>query len=167
MALRSIVSSGRASIGGLVLVAILVAGCAQSGATVAPPTSAPPTSAAASPAATTQLMGTGNFHAVDGTATGEAQLIVTPDGVYEVVLESFQIGSIAHTNVILVANTDVKATGDIDKSKILDLGPLKAASGMQDFPIAADMASSVMEGYHTVVIWDTEMAHAIAAAPLG
>ena len=37
---------------------------------------------------------------------------------------------------------------------------------MQDFPIPADMASTVMEGYHAVVIWDTEMAHAIAAAPL-
>jgi hypothetical protein len=28
------------------------------------------------------------------------------------------------------------------------------------------MASSVMDGYHSVVIWDTEMAHAIAAAAL-
>jgi hypothetical protein len=28
------------------------------------------------------------------------------------------------------------------------------------------MASTVMDGYHAVVIWDTEMAHAIAAAPL-
>jgi hypothetical protein len=37
---------------------------------------------------------------------------------------------------------------------------------MQDFVIPADMASSVMEGYHTAVIWDTEMAHAIAAASL-
>jgi hypothetical protein len=29
------------------------------------------------------------------------------------------------------------------------------------------MAASVMDGYHTVVIWDTAMGHAIAAAPLG
>ena len=147
-----------ASMGGLALIAIVLAGCTQAGATVAPPTFAATTPAATTPAATTPaatmaLMGTGTFHDVDGTAAGEAQLIVTPAGVYEVVLEGFQIEAIEHTNVILVANSDVTATGDIDKSKILDLGPLKA--------------TSVMEGYHTVVIWDTEMAHAIAAAPLG
>lgn len=146
-------------IGGLGIAAILVAGCSSGGgATTAP-------SVAAS-AATTQVMGTGMFHDVDGTATGEAQLVVKPDGGYNVVLESFKTESIAHTNVVLVSNRDVSATGDIDKSKLLDLGPLKATEGMQDFPIPADMAATVMDGYHAVVIWDTEMAHAIAAAPL-
>jgi hypothetical protein len=111
-------------------------------------------------------MGKGTFHDVDGTAAGEAQLVVKPDGSYELVLESFKIDSIAHTNLVLVSNADVNATADIDKAKLLDLGPLKATEGMQDFVIPADMASSVMEGYHTAVIWDTEMAHAIAAASL-
>jgi hypothetical protein len=37
---------------------------------------------------------------------------------------------------------------------------------MQDFIIPAQMALTVMAGYHTAVIWDTEMAHAIAAATL-
>jgi hypothetical protein len=143
---------------GVVIAVIIVAGCSQAGATQSP-------SAAAS-AATTQVMGTGTFHDVDGTATGEAQLVVKPDGGYAVVLESFAIPSIAHTNVVLVSNSDVTATGNIDKSKLLDLGPLKATEGMQDFPIPADMAATVMDGYHAVVIWDTEMAHAIAAAPL-
>ena len=152
-------------ISGLGMVAILVAGCSQgSGATTAP--TSVPTVAASASAATTQVMGKGMFHDVDGTATGEAQLVVKPDGGYVVVLESFKTGSIAHTNVVLVSNNDVTATGDIDKSKLLDLGPLKATEGMQDFPIPADMASTVMDGYHAVVIWDTEMAHAIAAAPL-
>ncbi len=150
-------------LGGLALVAILVAGCGSGGGATTAPSSVP--SAAAS-AATTQVMGTGMFHDVDGTATGEAQLVVKPDGGYVVVLESFKIGAIAHTNVVLVSNTDVTATGDIDKSKLLDLGALKATEGMQDFPIPADMASTVMDAYRAVVIWDTEMAHAIAAAPL-
>ena len=144
--------------GGLVVAAMVVAGCSQAGATQSP-------SAAAS-AATTQIMGTGMFHDVDGTATGEAQLLVKPDGGYAVVLESFAIESIAHTNIVLVSNSDVTATGDIDKAKLLDLGPLKSTEGMQDFAIPADMAATVMDGYHAVVIWDTEMAHAIAAAPL-
>ena len=147
---------------GLAVIAILVAGCSSGGGA----TTAPSVPSAAASAAKTQVMGTGMFHDVDGTATGEAQLIVTPDGGYVVVLENFKIGAMAHTNLVLVSNTDVTATGDVDKSKLLDLGPLKAAEGMQDFPIPADMASTVMEGYHTVVIWDTEMAHAIAAAPL-
>jgi len=146
---------------GVALAGIVVAGCTQgSGATTAP------SAAAAASALTTQVMGKGVLHDVDGTASGEAQLVVKPEGSYEVVLESFKTGSIAHTNVVLVSNSDVTATGDIDKSKLLDLGPLKAAEGMQDFRIPAEMASTVMEGYHTVVIWDTEMAHAVAAAPL-
>jgi hypothetical protein len=151
--------------GGLVAAAIVVAGCSQAGATQSPSAAATAPSAAPS-TATTQVMGTGTFHDVDGTASGEAQLVVKPDGGYAVVLESFSIRSIAHTNLVLVSNSDVTATGDVDKSKLLDLGPLKATEGMQDFAIPADMAATVMDGYHAVVIWDTEMAHAIAAAPL-
>jgi Electron transfer DM13 len=146
---------------GATLLAAVVAGCSQAGAATSAPT------AAASPTtATTQVMGKGTFHDVDGSATGEAQLVVKPDGAYELVLESFKIGSIDHTNLVLVSNTDVMATGDIDKTKLLDLGPLQGPEGMQDFVIPAAMASSVMDGYHSAVIWDTEMAHAIAAATL-
>jgi hypothetical protein len=145
---------------GTALLATLISACSQTGgATTAPST-------VASQSATTQVMGKGTFHDVDGTVAGEAQLVVKPDGSYELVLEGFMIGSVAHTNLVLVSNTDVTATADIDKSKLLDLGPLKGTEGMQDFVIPADMASSVMEGYHTAVIWDTEMAHAIAAASL-
>lgn len=154
----------------LLVAALLVAACTQGGGATTTPSAAAPSaatsSAPAASAATTGVMGTGMFHDVDGTASGEAQLVVKPDGTYVVVLEAFSIDAIAHTNVVLVSNTDVTATGDVDKSMLLDLGPLKAPEGMQDFPIPADMAGAVMEGYHTVVIWDTEMAHAIAAAPL-
>jgi hypothetical protein len=146
-------------LGGLVVLGILVAGCSQG-------SGASPSPSVAASTATTQVMGKGMFHDVDGSATGEAQLVVKPDGGYAVVLESFSIQSIAHTNIVLVSNSDVAATADIDKTKLLDLGPLKATDGMQDFPIPADMAATVMEGYHTVVIWDTEMAHAVAAAAL-
>ena len=148
-------------LGGVAVAAIVATGCGQGTGATATPT----TAASASPA-TTQVMSKGTFHDVDGTASGEARLVVKPDGTYEVVLESFMIVSIAHTNLVLVSNSDVAATADIDKAKFLDLGPLKAIEGMQDFVIPAAMASTVMEGYHTAVIWDTEMAHAIAAAPL-
>jgi hypothetical protein len=145
----------------LAIVAIAASACSTSGATSAPPSTAP------SAAATAQVMGAGTFHDVDGSATGQAQLVVKPDGSYVVVLEDFAIEAIAHTNVVLVSNDDVTATADVDKSKLLDLGPLKATEGMQDFVIPAEMNATVMEGYHAVVIWDTEMEHAIAAAPLG
>lgn len=152
----------------MAVTAVIVGGCSQGGGATTSPSDAVSTGSpsAAASTATTQIMGTGMFHDVDGTATGEAQLLVKPDGGYEVVLENFKIEAIEHTNLVLVSNTDVAATADVDKSKLLDLGPLKATEGMQDFPIPADMASTVMEGYHTVVLWDTEMAHAIAAAPL-
>jgi hypothetical protein len=143
------------------MLAALVIACGQ-GATTTP---TPAASTAAQP--TTAMMATGQFHNVDGTASGEAQLIVTPAGIYEVVFEQFKTASIEHTNVVLVANADVTKSSDVDPSKYLDLGPLKATEGMQDFPVPAEMAASVMDGYHTVVIWDTAMGHAIAAAPLG
>jgi hypothetical protein len=113
-----------------------------------------------------EVMAQGQLRPVDGTATGVAELVVLPDKTYEVVLDGFKIESIAHTNVVLVSNASVTATGDIDKSKLLDLGPLTATEGMQAYVIPAAMAASVMDGYHSVVIWDTEMAHAIAAASL-
>lgn len=144
---------------GLIVVTALVVGCSQSGAATTAPT-------AVASAATAQTMGSGTFHDVDGSADGQAKLVVKPDGAYAVVLEDFRIESIDHTNVVLVSNADVTATADVDKSMLLDLGPLKAPEGMQDFIIPSDMSAQVMEGYHAVVIWDTEMAHAIAAAPL-
>jgi hypothetical protein len=113
-----------------------------------------------------QVMGMGQLRPVDGTASGTAELVVQPDGTYEVVLEDFSTGSTEHTNVVLAKNAAVDATADIDKSMLLDLGPLVSTSGMQSYKIPADMAGSVMEGYHSVVIWDTAMAHAIAAAAL-
>ena len=139
---------------------------ACSGGAQASPTSAPPAATLAPSEPAMQVMAKGDLHDVDGSASGVAELVALPGGMYEVILDTFSIDSIAHTNVVLVANTDVTKTADIDKSKLLDLGPLKSKDGMQTYAIPADMASAVMGGYHTVVIWDTEMAHAIAAAAL-
>jgi hypothetical protein len=144
----------------LITCVALLAACTSGGSSTATPTQA-------GAAPTTQLMGRGQLHDVDGSASGEVQLVVKPDGAYVLVLESFSIEAIEHTNVVLVKNTDVTSTSEIDKSMLLDLGPLKSTQGMQDYPIPADMAASVMDTYHAAVIWDTEMAHAIAAAPLG
>jgi hypothetical protein len=105
----------------------------------------------------------GTFHAVDGTATGTAALFHQPDGTFLVTFESFSIASAAHTDVILVPNKDVKSDGDIKKASIVDLGPLKGTSGMQDFAVPASADAMT---YHAVVLWDTQMSHAIAAAPL-
>jgi hypothetical protein len=111
----------------------------------------------------TAPVSTGMFHAVDGTATGTVALFHKPDGTFAITFEDFSVASNAHTNVILVTNKDVTKDGDIDKAAIVDLGPLKGTSGMQDFvvPSTADAMT-----YHTVVLWDTEMTHPIAAAPL-
>ena len=106
---------------------------------------------------------TGTFHDVDGTAKGTVALFHKADGTFAITFEDFSIASNAHTNVILVTNKDVTKDGDVDKTAIVDLGPLKGTSGMQDFlvPPSADAMT-----YHTVVLWDTEMTHPIAAAPL-
>lgn len=140
---------------------LTVAACSGAAATPVPATPPPAATAAAM-----QVMGTGSFHDVDGAATGKVELVVLPDGTYEVIFEDFSAASIDHTNVVLVSNADVTATADVDKAKLLDLGPLKSTEGMQEYKIPADMAATMMEDYHTVVIWDTQMAHATAAAPL-
>jgi hypothetical protein len=156
---RTMRQPSRAGITALLITSVAVlAACTSGGSVTAAPTQAAPT---------TQVMGRGQLHDVDGSASGEVQLVVKPDGAYVLVLESFSIEAIEHTNVVLVKNTDVMATSEVDKAMLLDLGPLKATQGMQDYPIPADMAASLMDTYHAAVIWDTEMAHAIAAAPLG
>ena len=106
----------------------------------------------------------GSFHDVDGSAKGTAALFHKPDGTFVITFEDFSIASDAHTHVILVTNKDVTKDADIDKTAIVDLGALKGTSGMQDFVVPATADAMTL---HTVVLWDTEMTHAIAAAPLG
>jgi hypothetical protein len=156
---------------GSVLVALstaVLAAC-TSGATSSPLGSPPPSSApsvASSPAAsgpTTVAMG--RFHRVDADASGTVALEHLADGSFAVVFKEFSIAGIEHTNVILVANTDVTTDADIDQTKIVDLGPLTGTAGMQDYKVPSAMTAGTM-GYHAVVLWDTAMKHAIAAAPL-
>lgn len=126
--------------------ALVVAACAG---TISPsPSPAPPSAAAEEMTVASK----GDFHSVDGTATGVGELAMLPDGSYEIILDEFSIAAIEHTNMVLVSNADVVKTTDIDQSKLLDLGPLKTTSGMQSYPIPASMAGGVMDGYHTVVI---------------
>lgn len=155
-------------LGSLGLVSVLALASCTGGGTPATPTPVPAatTTVAASPSASPArpvTVGMGKFHDVDGTASGTAALVHLANGSFEVVLEDFSIASIAHTHVVLLPVNDVTKDGDVDKAAILDLGPLKATSGMQDFPLPS---SANAMGFHTVVLWDTEMTHAIAAAPL-
>jgi len=153
---------------GLLFVGTTALAACTAGSSPSPlPVSPPPSSPEASSAMQMNVVAKGDLKPVDGTASGVAELVTLPDGTYEVVLVDFAIASTAHTNVVLVPNDEVTQTGDVDKSKLLDLGPLTGTSGMQTFVIPAEMAGQVMDGYHSVVIWDTEMAHAIAAAALG
>jgi hypothetical protein len=105
----------------------------------------------------------GTFHDLDATATGTVALFHRPDGSFVVTFEDFSIDSIADTHVIFVMNTDVTKDSDVDKTAFVDLGPLTGTSGMQDYvvPATADPMT-----FHTIVLWDTAMQHALAAAPL-
>jgi hypothetical protein len=153
----------------------LLGACAGAAATASP---SPETSAmvehSATPSASAMMehssapsvaapVSSGTFHNVDGTATGTVALFHKADGTFAITFEDFSIGSAAHTDVILVTNTDVTKDGDIDKSAIVDLGPLTGTSGMQDFVVPASADAMT---FHTVVLWDTQMTHAIASAPL-
>ncbi len=159
----------RATGSALVILSTAVLAACTGGATTNPvgsprPSTAP--SSASSPAATgptTVAMGT--FHRVDADASGTVALEHLADGSFAVVFEEFKVANAEHTNVILVANTDVTKDADIDPTKLVDLGPLTGTTGMQDYKVPAAMTAGAM-GYHTVVLWDTAMKHAIAAAPL-
>jgi len=152
----------------VILTTAFLAAC-TSGATTTPVGSPPPstaTSVAASPAAsgpTTVAMG--SFHRVDADASGTVALEHLADGSFAVVFEEFTVASAVHINVILVSNANVTKDADIDQTKIVDLGPLTGTTGMQDYKVPAAMTAGAM-GYHTVVLWDTAMKHAVGAAPL-
>jgi hypothetical protein len=141
------------------VVAVFVLACSTAGSPTAPPAAEPPATSGAGP--TTASMGA--FHDVDGTASGTAALKVLDDGSYAVVFEDFAIDSADHTNVVLVPADDVTASSAVDMATYVDLGPLKGTSGMQDYPLPSTADAM---GLHTVVLWDTEMMHAVAAAPL-
>jgi hypothetical protein len=159
----------------LVGTSLALAACTGAASTLAPtaartaaasPTDAmmshAPSAAAASGPVTA---GMGTFHKVHADATGTAALLHLADGTFTVSFEDFTISASQGIDVILVANMDVTKDADVDQTRILDLGPLKAPSGMQEFPIPAAMTSAAM-AYHTVVLWDLGMKHAVAAAPL-
>ncbi|MEO8229037.1 MAG: DM13 domain-containing protein [Chloroflexota bacterium] len=165
-----------AALGAAVLAPILiVSGCTSAGASATPaPTESAMIEHSPSPEASAMMehspspaaaapVSSGTFHKVDGSAQGTVALFHNADGTFTITFEDFAIDSAANTHVILVTNKDVTKDGDVDKTAIVDLGALKGTSGMQDFPVPA--AADAMT-YHTVVLWDTEMAHAIAAAPL-
>ena len=122
-----------------------------------------------SPAPSGAVVGTmppvakGTIHGVDGTASGTVALYHKADGTFVVTFEDLAIGSAAHTDVVLVPNRDVTSDGAVDRMTIVDLGALKGTTAMQDFPVPASADAMT---YHAVVLWDTAMAHAIAAAPL-
>ena len=130
--------------------------------------------AGASPTATAAPVGEaemtialkGDFHPVDGEASGVAELVQLADGSYEVIFESFSIAATENLKVYLVTNEDVTASTDVDTEMVVDLGDLMGTSGMQVYPFPPEMNADVMT-YQTVVIWDEPMGHAIAAAPLG
>ena len=129
------------------------------------PSSGSPSSAPSTVTSGPTVVAMGTFHRVDGDATGTVALEHLADGSFSIVFEDFKIASAQHTNVVLVPNADVIKDTDVDPKKIVDLGPLTGTTGMQDYKVPAEMAANAMT-YHTVVLWDTAMTHAIAAAPL-
>jgi hypothetical protein len=155
---RTIGTLGR--VAALAVIAAVVLACSTAASPSPPPAASQP-AAASGAGPTTASMGT--FHDVDGTASGTAALKVLDDGSYAVVFEDFAIDSADHTNVVLVPADDVTASSAVDMTTYVDLGPLKGTSGMQDYPLPSTADAM---GLHTVVLWDTEMTHAVAAAPL-
>ena len=111
--------------------------------------------------------GTGTFHPVDGSASGTATLYHDhAHGAFYVTFEGFTTASATGVHVLLVTGSDVTSSSQVDASRALDLGALTSASGMVDLPLPAGIDPSSAMGFHTVVLWDTAMAHAVAAAPL-
>ena len=179
--------SSTAALGGVVLASILVvAACTTSGSATASPAETAMMEHSPSPAASAMMeespsaeasgmmehspspaaaapVASGTFHKVDGSAQGTVALFHNADGTFTVTFEDFSIDSAANTHVVLVTAKDVTKDGDVDKTALVDLGALKGTSGMQDFAVPASADAMT---YHTVVLWDSEMAHAIAAAPL-
>jgi hypothetical protein len=108
----------------------------------------------------------GVFHEVDGTASGEVALEREIDGSLGLAFEDLSTPNTAHIHVIVVPTPDVNRDQDVDPRAIIDLGPLKATTGMQDYWFPSGVAITVLTD-RTVVLWDTDSGSAVAAAPLG
>jgi hypothetical protein len=151
-----------------ILATAALAGCTGGASSSPSPSASASIAAGATPRAAASgpvTVAMGTFHRVDADATGTVALEHLADGSFSIVFEDFKVSTAQHTNVILVPNADVTKDSEIDQTQIIDLGPLKGATGMQDFKVPAEMTANAMS-YHTVVLWDTAMKHAIAAAPL-
>ena len=106
----------------------------------------------------------GVFHPVDGVASGAVALVGEIDGSRAVVLQDLTISSAADIDVIVVPRSDVSRDQDVDPGSIVDLGPLKGSSGMQDYWLPTNPARTSPIG--AVVLWDVVGRRAIAAASL-
>jgi hypothetical protein len=108
----------------------------------------------------------GIFHEVDGAASGTVALEREVDGSLAVAFEDLSTPSNAHIHVIVVPGSDVTRDQDVDPGTIIDLGPLKARTGMQDYWFPSSVAIKALTD-RTVVVWDADSGRAVAAAPLG
>ena len=104
---------------------------------------------------------TGKFKALNNeVASGAVALVRLADGRRELRLLNTKFGPGPALRVYLVAGT---VDGNEDVRSFKDLGPLKARSGNQSYPVPASVNA---DRYATVVIWCREFSVAFGAAPL-
>ena len=90
----------------------------------------------------------GIFHKVDGAASGTVALEREVDGSIAVAFQELSTPSTAHIHVVVVAMRDVTRDQDVDPGTIVDLGPLKATTGMQDYWFPRRWATQALDRSH-------------------
>lgn len=135
------------------------AATAPAGSPPAASTSAPVATAATRP----EVLATGPFQSQEHPTTGSASLVQLPDGSHVVRLENLASSDGPDVKVWL---SDLPAGGDWFKyrsGKFVDLGPVKATHGNQNYPIPP---GTDLTGLTTVVLWCDRFSVAFGSAAL-
>ncbi|MCA4132121.1 DM13 domain-containing protein [Arthrobacter sp. M4] len=116
------------------------------------------------PPAAPVVVSTGAFQSQEHTTTGTASLVRLPDGSHVVRLENLASSDGPDVKVWL---SDQAAGGDWFKyrnGRYLDLGPVKATHGNQNYVVPA---GANVSGLATVVLWCDRFSVAFGSAALG
>lgn len=111
-----------------------------------------------------ELLGRGSFRHVEPTDPfyyGAGGVHVYTDRVH--LDDSFEVGPGPKYRVYLAPDADITADTRVEESLFVDLGPLAAFSGGQDYPVPRGVDPRL---YGSVVIWSEHFNRLISPAPI-
>jgi hypothetical protein len=115
------------------------------------------------PVTTTNIPSRGRFHGVAREGSGEVTVHELADGKRLIRFSDFATATGPEPRVYLVAASDATSSETVTKAGFLDLGPLKAPAGNQNYELRRE---ADLNRYRAVTIWCRRLGLNFATAPL-